>query len=78
MDVAIFNDNGDEINERKGELVCKTTFPSKPLFFWNDKNNHKLYNKHILINIKIYGIMVIMLCLLIQKDLLFMDDQIPH
>ena len=29
---------------KKGELVCKSPFPSKPLYFWNDKYN-KLYNK---------------------------------
>jgi len=46
MDVAIFNNNGDEVNQLKGELVCKTTFPSKPLFFWNDENNHKFYNAY--------------------------------
>ena len=46
MDVAIFNNNGDEINKLKGELVCKTSFPSKPLFFWNDKNNQKFFNAY--------------------------------
>ena len=46
MDVAIFNNNGDETNHLKGELVCKSTFPSKPLFFWNDKNNQKFFNAY--------------------------------
>jgi len=46
MDVAIFNNNGDEIKKMKGELVCKTSFPSKPLFFWNDKNNQKFFNAY--------------------------------
>ena len=41
MDVAIFNEKGEEINQKKGELVCKTTFPSKPLYFWNDYMNKK-------------------------------------
>ena len=41
MDVAVFNDKGKEIKYKKGELICKTSFPSKPLFFWNDKNNKK-------------------------------------
>ena len=36
MDVAIFDDEGNEIYKNKGELVCKSSFPSKPLFFWND------------------------------------------
>ena len=41
MDIAVFNEKGNEINQSKGELVCKTTFPSKPLFFWKDKDNKK-------------------------------------
>jgi len=50
MDVAIFDDKGKEIHKKKGELVCKSSFPSKPLFFWNDNNNIKLqkayFNKY--------------------------------
>jgi acetoacetyl-CoA synthetase len=50
MDVAIFDDEGKEIYKKKGELVCKSSFPSKPLFFWNDNNNIKLqkayFNKY--------------------------------
>ena len=41
MDVDIFNENGESIKSMKGELVCKTPFPSKPLYFWNDKNFEK-------------------------------------
>ena len=44
MDVDIFNDEGLSVNYEKGELVCKTPFPSKPLYFWNDKN-FKKYKK---------------------------------
>ena len=39
MDVDIFNNNGKSLVDKKGELVCKSTFPSKPLYFWNDKDN---------------------------------------
>ena len=50
MDVAIFDDAGKEMYNKKGELVCKSSFPSKPLFFWNDNNNIKLqkayFNKY--------------------------------
>ena len=28
--------------EKKGELACLSTFPSKPMYFWNDDNNKKL------------------------------------
>ncbi len=41
MDVLIYNEKGKKLNQRKGELVCKSSFPSKPLFFWKDKNNTK-------------------------------------
>ena len=30
----IYDNYGKEISNKKGELVCKSTFPSKPLFFW--------------------------------------------
>ena len=50
MDVDIFNDNGKSIKNKKGELVCKNTFPTIPLKFWNDKNNIKFkkayFNKY--------------------------------
>ncbi|MCB0326061.1 MAG: acetoacetate--CoA ligase [Bdellovibrionales bacterium] len=42
MDVAAFNDQGEEIVGEKGELVCKKPFPSMPLEFWNDPK-HKKY-----------------------------------
>ena len=45
-----YDNEGKEIHKKKGELVCKSSFPSKPLFFWNDKNNIKLqkayFNKY--------------------------------
>ena len=41
MDVDIFDEKGNSINQKKGELVCKTPFPSKPIYFWNDKDNNK-------------------------------------
>ena len=41
MDVAIFDDGGNPILEQKGELVCRSPFPSKPLYFWNDFKGEK-------------------------------------
>ena len=41
MDVDIFDEEGNSIIETKGELVCKTPFPSKPIYFWKDDNNQK-------------------------------------
>ena len=41
MDVGVFNSNGKLIYNKKGELICRTPFPSMPLKFWNDKNDFK-------------------------------------
>ena len=44
MDVLVLNKKGISIKMSKGELVCKNSFPSMPLKFWNDKKDIK-YNK---------------------------------
>jgi len=41
MDIDIFNEKGRPIKNKKGELVCKTPFPSMPVKFWNDKGDKK-------------------------------------
>ncbi|HEY9113413.1 MAG TPA: hypothetical protein VIN10_01855, partial [Bacteroidales bacterium] len=41
MDVDCFDDEGNSLVVEQGELVCKTAFPSMPVYFWNDKNNEK-------------------------------------
>ena len=41
MNVDIFNEKGVSIKDIKGELVCKTPFPSMPVKFWNDKEDKK-------------------------------------
>ena len=41
MDVDSFDENGKSVMGEQGELVCKTVFPSMPVYFWNDKNNEK-------------------------------------
>ena len=41
MNTDVFNDKGQSIKNKKGELVCKSPFPSMPKKFWNDKNNSK-------------------------------------
>ena len=41
MEVDIFDEKGNSVKDKKGELVCKSSFPSKPLYFWNDKNFEK-------------------------------------
>ncbi len=41
MDVDSFDENGNSITETQGELVCKSPFPSMPIYFWNDPDNKK-------------------------------------
>jgi len=41
MNVDIFDDKGISIKNIKGELVCKTPFPSMPVKFWNDDGDKK-------------------------------------
>lgn len=41
MDVKIFDDNGQPVKEKAGELVCSSSFPSMPIYFWNDENGEK-------------------------------------
>ncbi len=36
MDVAVYDDAGNETSQEKGELVCKQVFPSMPVCFWDD------------------------------------------
>jgi len=41
MDVDVFDENGLSLKNTKGELVCKTPFPSMPVKFWNDDFDKK-------------------------------------
>jgi len=41
MDVDAFDENGNSVRNKKGELVCKSPFPSMPVFFWNDNDGEK-------------------------------------
>ena len=45
MDIDVFNDRGVS-TLKTGELVCLSPFPSKPIYFWNDKNNKKFKNAY--------------------------------
>ena len=40
MNIDVFNEEGKP-TKKTGELVCKTPFPSKPIYFWNDNSNTK-------------------------------------
>jgi acetoacetyl-CoA synthetase len=41
MDVDCFDHEGNSLIEQQGELVCKTAFPSMPVYFWNDPGDKK-------------------------------------
>ncbi len=41
MNTDVFSEKGKSLINKKGELVCKSPFPSMPIYFWNDKNNQK-------------------------------------
>ena len=46
MNTDVFSDKGKSLINKKGELVCKSPFPSMPKLFWNDKNNNKYKNAY--------------------------------
>jgi len=41
MDVDVWDDDGRPVRGDKGELVCKSPFPSMPVRFWNDPDGAK-------------------------------------
>ncbi len=41
MNTDVFSERGKSLINKKGELVCKSPFPSMPKLFWNDKNYEK-------------------------------------
>lgn len=42
MDVSCYDDQGNEIFNHEGELVCQKSFPSRPIYFLDDNNNEKI------------------------------------
>ena len=46
MDVQVWNDEGKPINQEQGELICAQSFPSRPVFFWNDEGDQKYYSAY--------------------------------
>ena len=41
MKVEAFDEDGQPVTDRKGELVCSAAFPSMPIYFWNDEAGEK-------------------------------------
>jgi len=43
MAVEVFNEDGEAVVGKKGELVCSKPFPSMPLGFWNDSGSERYH-----------------------------------
>ena len=41
MKINVYDERGDSIVDREGELVCEAPAPSMPLYFWNDPDNKR-------------------------------------
>jgi acetoacetyl-CoA synthetase len=41
MSCKVFDEKGNSLTGKKGELVCTKSFPSQPVFFWDDNNKKK-------------------------------------
>jgi len=46
MDCDVFDRNGKSLQGKKGELVCKSSFPCQPIYFLNDENKEKYKNAY--------------------------------
>ncbi len=46
MDVAVFDDQGKPVIGTKGELVCRQSFPSMPIGFWNDESGTRYHRAY--------------------------------
>lgn len=46
MDVDSFDEYGLSVVGKQGELVCKTAFPSMPVYFWNDPDGKKYHDAY--------------------------------
>jgi len=41
MKVFAYDENGQAVVDRQGELVCTAPFPSMPIYFWNDEDGSR-------------------------------------
>lgn len=46
MKVEVFDDTGHSVTGEKGELVCTASFPSQPIYFWNDEDKTRYKNAY--------------------------------
>ena len=55
MDVHSYNSMGNSVMNEKGELICKSAFPSMPIYFWNDSDGSKYHNAYFNLFPKIWS-----------------------
>jgi acetoacetyl-CoA synthetase len=46
MAVEVFDEEGNPVVGKKGELVCTRPFPSMPLGFWNDRGGERYHSAY--------------------------------
>jgi acetoacetyl-CoA synthetase len=46
MHVQALDDQGRSVTNQKGELVCRSPFPSMPIYFWNDQDGKKYHHAY--------------------------------
>ena len=46
MDCAVFNEHGQSVHEQEGELVCRQSFPTVPVGFWEDADGSKFHRAY--------------------------------
>ncbi|MEW5899132.1 MAG: acetoacetate--CoA ligase, partial [Bacillota bacterium] len=62
MKVKAYDENGNSVYDRQGELVCEAPSPSMPLYFWNDPDGEKYKNAYFTVypNVWRHGDYVVM------------------
>lgn len=46
MNVKAYDEEGNPIYDRPGELICETPTPSMPLYFWGDTDNQRYWDAY--------------------------------
>jgi acetoacetyl-CoA synthetase len=50
MNVQAIDENGNSLIDIEGELICKNSFPSRPIYFLNDHDNTKINEAYFMQN----------------------------
>jgi acetoacetyl-CoA synthetase len=46
FDLDVVNDEGQSLRGAKGEMICRQSFPSVPLGFWNDSDGQRFHDAY--------------------------------